>query len=494
MLPLFWLTLGSVLRLKGQPHIEFGEHAQLRATCPQDRSAVVDFFAPTTIESLRLSPDQNVTAHLRGVPSTCVDIPMDEPCASHSPDRPPKFYCIYTGPAGSATLGPFAAVRVADYVDPSLPPVAIAVVLHCPTPAVETIQSIVPDAQHTGIASTTLAIAHGSRTPGVMKRNLTFEGDDGGDVISFAGLPMPPSAPPPPPPPLPSVPPFTHNPIEVFQKTSLQQFTISTTRQFRIKAWGAAGASSFAHNYRGGSGAYVVAECTLPLGTEVTIVVGAGGVAASHAANTKRAFGGGGMSGCCSYGTPGGGGGGLSGVFIGNPWTQDNALVVAGAGGGAGGAHGGNGGGGGYARGQDSTNGYSGDGGNCYGRGASQSAGGVGGYNGRQQAGSGGGALVGGDGGRSSGKASGGGGAGWYGGGAAAGYYCGGGGGSSYVNTDKCKHISHVDGQVGSGVASSSSTPSDHQSSSDLDYVSGVAVTGARQAPGGPGLVVIASM
>ena len=416
------------------------------------------------------------------------------------------FYCVYTGEAGATRVGPLAAAIVPHSVPQMSTPLALAVVLHCPTPPLETVMAIAPKSQHTGIAATTLSISLSSRTPGLLKLNMSFEGLDGGDAITFLGiptppLPPPPSAPPPPPPWAPPPPPPPRPPPlptkELFTSSgSTKSFTVKTTDTFRIKVWGAAGASGFKSAYgyfRGGSGAYIVADCTLPYDTALTVVVGQGGYQASHAANTNSAFGGGGKSGCCNYGTPGGGGGGLSGVFSGNPWKQENALVVAGAGGGAAGAWGGNGGYGGYPQGGDSTNGYSVDGRNCHGRGGTQTSGGGGGYGGRRQNGNPGSALKGGDAGTSNGLASGGGGSGWYGGGAGAGYYCGG-GGSSFVNTEKCKLVTYKNGETGSGVASSSSTASDHPSGqSDSDYPSGqgIAVTSALKSSGGDGYVVM---
>ena len=68
MLSLPLPILGSAIQLRGSTNtVEFGKHAHLSATCPQDRLSVVDFFHPTTVHDLPASPDQNITAHLRGV-------------------------------------------------------------------------------------------------------------------------------------------------------------------------------------------------------------------------------------------------------------------------------------------------------------------------------------------------------------------------------------------------------------------------------------------
>ena len=297
-----------------------------------------------------------------------------------------------------------------------------------------------------------------------------------------------------PPPPL--MPPIVHNETEVYAfMGTLQTLLVRWPGQFRIKVWGAAGGSSHGSSgaWRGGSGAYVAADCTVPMDTTLYIVVGEGGLSGTDDSGSVRGYGSGGLAGCCGYSSGyGGRGGGLSGVFLGASPTQANALIVAGAGGGSGGNYGGNGGGGGYARGQNGAGGYSADGANCDGRGATQSQAGTGGYGGRRGDGGDGGALIGGDGHRTTGTAAGGGGAGWFGGGAAAGYYCAGGGGSSYVDEARCTLVKHIDGEVGSGVPSSIGAAPDHPSAQrDSDYVSGVAVTGLKREQAGHGLVVI---
>ena len=224
-------------------------------------------------------------------------------------------------------------------------------------------------------------------------------------------------------------------------------------------------------------------ECSVASGTELSIVVGEGGKGGS--VNQHQNFGGGGQGGGQYHVYFAGGGGGLSGVFTGNPWTQANALIVAGAGGGASGAHAGHGGGGGYPAGQDGAGGYSAD--NpplCNGKGGSATAGGAKGTNGRNGRGTDGVALAGGNG---RNAVAGGGGSGWWGGGGASGYYCSGGGGSSWFKSGTCTLLKSVDGQVGSGVAHS-----DHPSKSfDSEYVSGAAVAGNYGQNAGNGYVVL---
>ena len=474
--------------------LSFGQHAKLSASCPADRQPAVDFFKPLQLADIVNNPGQNVTAQLRGVPYTCVDIPIDEPCASHTRDRPGNFFCLYTGTQGTETVGPLSAEVVPHYIEPSALPVAYAVVLHCPAPSFDGIVRISGPTSASGAAQATLSIAHGTRTPGEVGVNIPFEGMVGGDEVSFVELPTPPSPPSLPPP---SVPPFTHHPVErfVYSGDEVQTLQIKTGEPFIMKAWGAAGGSSHGTSgvWRGGSGAYVAAQCTLPYATTLYIRVGQGGGSGTADTGRERAYGGGGKAGCCDYASGyGGGGGGLSGVFLTDALSQDSALLVAGAGGGSGGNHGGNGGGGGFARGQDSTDGYFGDGSNCYGRGGGQSAGGAGGYGGRTGNGGPGGALRGGDGHSSQGTSAGGGGSGWYGGGAAAGYYCGGGGGSSFVDSSRCTLIKSVDGQVGSGVPSGNSAAPAHPSADhDSSYIPGVAVAGKYREAGGDGLVVL---
>ena len=199
-----------------------------------------------------------------------------------------------------------------------------------------------------------------------------------------------------------------------------------------LKAWGGGGAAS--DNYTvtkasyGGAGAFVRGTVAVTAGEALTVVVGGGGD--RNLADDNH----------------GAGGGGYSGVFRGAP-AQATALLVAGGGGG--GTHATNGGvggapGGGHGECISATN--------CYGRGATASAGGAAGTNVGAVPPTPGSALQGGTGGNcnsmapsvpahgggGSGCVGGGGGGGWFGGGGAGHqtgtYVGGGGGGSSWVH------------------------------------------------------------
>lgn len=113
--------------------------------------------------------------------------------------------------------------------------------------------------------------------------------------------------------------------------------------QAKIKVWGAGGAGRLGayNNASGGSGGYAEAYLILEPGQRLVIVVGSGGEKGTDVGGQGGWPGGGfGTRGDAS----GGGGGGLTGVFLGSV-SQENALIIAGAGGGGGGYEGGAGGG-----------------------------------------------------------------------------------------------------------------------------------------------------
>lgn len=138
--------------------------------------------------------------------------------------------------------------------------------------------------------------------------------------------------------------------------------------ELHIQAWGAGGgggtAGGWSYGSPAGSGGYTEARINVPgdyRGTNLLIVVGAGGV--SNGGST-RAYGGGGCN-----NRPGasdnrycGAGGGLAGVFLNYNATAENCLLIAAGGGGGGSSrsgHGNSGGGGGGLTGQNGQNSYS---------------------------------------------------------------------------------------------------------------------------------------
>ena len=228
---------------------------------------------------------------------------------------------------------------------------------------------------------------------------------------------------------------------------SEQTYTPSSKSKFDAFLWGAGGGAGF--NYSSGSGGGRWTNSTAGAGGFASgtvlitgtptykIIVGQGG-SANDVSNTysgSQAFGGGGRGHVSSHYGVGGGGGGLSGIFL-TSYTQNNSVIIAGAGAGTGtsdpitGANAGNGGG---TNGQDGgLNTASGHNANGYGRGGTQSAGGIKGT-GDYSSDSDGSALNGGNGGHMCG----GGGSGYYGGGGAdhtnSHGSSGSGGGSGYI-------------------------------------------------------------
>tara|TARA_Y100001963_G_scaffold104593_1_gene144200 strand:- start:841 stop:1986 length:1146 start_codon:yes stop_codon:yes gene_type:complete len=191
---------------------------------------------------------------------------------------------------------------------------------------------------------------------------------------------------------------------------------------------------------QGGAGGGVRGDIDFVAGTTWTILVGEGGKGKGSSypgadyVTGNRAFPDAGYS---SYnGMSGGGSSRIATTSIpyGTMNDSPNVYHLIGAGGGGGIGYtdnsGSNDGRGGYPAGQPGGGYYSSDPG-CFGRGASQSAGGANGPAGRKPAGTAGGKYSGGPAGTTGG---GGGGGGYYGGGGAGGYYATGGGGAGYIH------------------------------------------------------------
>jgi hypothetical protein len=267
--------------------------------------------------------------------------------------------------------------------------------------------------------------------------------------------------------------------------TANQTFTApSWATEIVASVWGAAGGGGSAENgsHRGGAGGFVEGRIPVAGNESLIVKVGQGGNFASTFG--YEAWPNGGINSArTNYSS--GGGGGRSAVMRGS-----TELFVAGGGGGAG-ATGGNaggnnlqGGGGGYPTGGDGSQAVSP---NCYGRGGTQSAGGLSGVGCASNTGSPGDKNQGGHGGLffaqgpsayGSENCGGGGGDGYYGGGSGAAHAGGGGGSSYYV-------LTALD-----VVAPGPSTTANPPNNTHAEYASGVGV-GNTAAIGGHGRVVI---
>jgi Glycine rich protein/Secretion system C-terminal sorting domain len=221
---------------------------------------------------------------------------------------------------------------------------------------------------------------------------------------------------------------------------AVQTYTVpSGVTRISVDVWGAGGGISYdsaAYPDRGGWGGRVQALMAVTPGMVLNIYVGGKGSDGAYTTGGGGGYNGGGYGGEASWGYSGGGGGGGSDIRTGSALTS--RLIVAGGGGGAGaecssfayypdGERGGDGG--------NDVGESGGDG--CYfdgGHGASDSAGGAGGYNiGSSSPAPGIAGSLGSGGGGGTPSTGGGGGGGYYGGGG--GDNGGGGGGSSWVDS-----------------------------------------------------------
>ena len=289
----------------------------------------------------------------------------------------------------------------------------------------------------------------------------------------------------------------TNTLFQTFNYTgTIQTFNVPAgVSSINIYCWGAGGGSGSTYNNQaGGDGGFVKATLNVSYISSLKIIVGQGGRKAVNASSSGSAFGGGG-SGYAGGGWELGGGGGLSGIFVDNAnmtvtGTNINTnaipIIISGAGGASGGYSGITtafpGGNGGSNTGNDCGTGSEG------GKGATLSAGGLGGT-GTAGADSFGiqGTLFNGANGNS--RYGGGGGGGYYGGGGGGfgnSIVGGGGGGSSYLNTTNYQITNITNLKT---LTNNSRSP---PGTTEKYYQSGIA-TGAVAGlnNGGDGLIVI---
>ena len=287
-------------------------------------------------------------------------------------------------------------------------------------------------------------------------------------------------------------------PITFSYTGSEQNYTPSGKSKFDAYLWGAGGGAGY--NYSGGGGAgrwtnstagaggFASGTVTISGSPTYKMIVGQGGFGQDVVnTTTSTSFGGGGRGAVLSHAGAGGVGGGLSGIFL-TSFTHANSVLIAGAGAGTttsdpwAGAYAGNGGG---TNGQDGgLNSSSGSNANGYGRGGTQSAGGIAGSGdiGSPTAGS---ALQGGTGSHMSG----GGGGGYYGGGGGGhtGNYgtSGSGGGSGYIGHSSVSN-GVLEGSTDTNLTGTKTPPQ----TSHTYYSSGIG-QGNNGANGGNGKIVI---
>ena len=314
MFPLSVSILSGILQLTGKENrLAFAEggggRAVLHASCEADTPYVYGMI-PLLVDWTDGAPSEELTVEFHNVPTTCLDVPIDQPCARHSVLTPPLFWCVFE-PAdaggGRVVTGPVAAYRhiVKDSEGATL---GYAVRANCTWPAWNALRSV-----YDGSGTLSLKMIMSFFAPaGALAKTIPFGGVNGGNTIQISGLPTPPMMPPPFLPPPPPPPPSPKYKVVAF------------------KLWGAAGGSD-GTNDLGGGGGFTIATYHVTKSLTVTAVAGTGGD------NGARSDGGGsGGSPQGAQGMQGGsGGGGLVGVFIDSSKSQNTALVIAGSGGGS---------------------------------------------------------------------------------------------------------------------------------------------------------------
>ena len=205
--------IATLIPILGQPSLTFqspegqirwgtqGSQGILRASCEAD-VAGISWLAPSSFDGI---PEGNITVEYQNVPPTCVNVPINVPCAAHDPAIPPRFWCTFTGAAGEISTGPVHGFRV-EILASTGALLALPVRSSCTLPTWDQVVGITGyclTAPCDGTASFNLSIAYLEQDG----QRLPFVGGRGGETLHLSGLPSPPSAPSPLVPPLPPSPP-----------------------------------------------------------------------------------------------------------------------------------------------------------------------------------------------------------------------------------------------------------------------------------------------
>jgi len=180
--------------------VVFGDGAHLTASCSGGQVTFKRIF-PSTIDEFLPGQMYNVTVHLRGCPTSCANVPIDEPCADEPQFVEPLFFCNYEGSGGVAHVGPLAAeVQFSRRTGEPTGHVFVG----CPLPeyaAAEQVMAVSPGGPQSAEPTMELQLSYLAPLGSAAAKLIAFEGLPQGNQISVKSLaPPPPPRPPPSPP------------------------------------------------------------------------------------------------------------------------------------------------------------------------------------------------------------------------------------------------------------------------------------------------------
>ena len=143
------------------------------------------------------------------VPPTCVDMPIDIPCANGSAIDPALWWCEWRGVHANQTFGPYSAhheVEFAQNVGSLQLPLAVRVMLTCPVPEIDLITTLAGYSGYGEDVVLEVVARYGAAADTSVP--LPWVGIPVGGRITLHELPQPPSSPPSSPPPTPPPPPL----------------------------------------------------------------------------------------------------------------------------------------------------------------------------------------------------------------------------------------------------------------------------------------------
>ena len=102
----------GVLQLTGGSSDITMNGARLKASCLDDAPRWV-VLSPTTVKAHTAETPNSINVSFISVPPSCVDVPIEKPCADQSDmPRPALFWCSFSGSGGSEVMGPYHAFTV----------------------------------------------------------------------------------------------------------------------------------------------------------------------------------------------------------------------------------------------------------------------------------------------------------------------------------------------------------------------------------------------
>ena len=192
------LTLSTAAQPRlPKPRLRMGD-AYVTTGCAADLTPSFKYPSCAPLSCLLGEDDTTVKAYLDGVPPSCVNVAIDQPCADSS-DHPLLFWCTWTHESGGIIKkGPYRAVYTPEMVTGTSELLALKVYVECTVPTLAELQFV---GQHVPMVNMTLGVVHHGSGESVA---IPFAGIEDGDVVTIPGPRAPPS-PPPLAPPWPSV-------------------------------------------------------------------------------------------------------------------------------------------------------------------------------------------------------------------------------------------------------------------------------------------------